>query len=82
LETSPPTGTISINSDASATSSTSVSLNLTASDSGIGLIQMAFSNDGTGYTNWEPFNFTKNWSLSSGDGTKTVYVKYKDFAGF
>jgi len=42
-----------------------------------------FSNDVDNESNYstpEPYSATKTWTLSSGDGTKTVYVKFKDAA--
>lgn len=83
-DTTPPTGTIKINNDAAYTKSTSVTLNLSATDSGSGMgtgAQMQFSNDDTTYSTAEAYATTKSWTLTSGDGTKTVYVKYKDVAG-
>lgn len=83
-DTTPPTGTIKINNDTAYTNSTSVTLNLSATDSGSGMgngAQMQFSNDGTTYSTAETYATTKTWTLTSGDGTKTVYVKYKDAAG-
>ena len=43
--------------------------------------QMQFSNDNFTWSDPENYATTKNWTLSSGDGTKTVYVKFKDAAG-
>jgi hypothetical protein len=48
---------------------------------GTGLVQMRFSNDNAAWSPWEPFAYTKFWTLSSGYGTKTVYVQFKDAAG-
>jgi len=84
LDTTPPTGTIKINNNATYTTSSSVTLNFSATDTGSGMgtgSQMRFSNDGTTYSTAEPYATTKNWTLSSGSGTKTVYVKFKDVAG-
>jgi hypothetical protein len=84
IDTTPPTGTIKINNDAQYTNSTSVTLNLSATDSGSGMgtgSQMQFSNDGTNWSIPEAYASTKSWTLTTGDGTKTVYVKYKDVAG-
>ncbi|NBV49841.1 hypothetical protein EBR78_01330 [bacterium] len=30
---------------------------------------------------WEPYALRKKWSLTTGEGTKTVYVKYRDSSG-
>jgi len=80
-DTTPPTGTISINNGAQYTNSTSVTLTLSASDSGSGVSRMRFSNDGTSWSGEENYATSKAWALISGDGTKTVYVQYKDNAG-
>lgn len=83
-DTTPPTGSIKINNDAQYTNSTEVNLNLSAADAGSGMgtgAQMQFSNDNTNWSTPEAYATTKNWTLTSGDGTKTVYVKFKDVAG-
>jgi chitodextrinase len=72
-----PTGTIAINGGASATSSTNVTLTLSATDAGSSVTQMRFSNGGT-FSAPESFAATRNWTLSSGDGVKTVAVQYSD----
>jgi len=74
---SAPTSTsIAINSGASYTNTTAVTLNLSASSDAY---QMMVSEDPafTG-ASWETYATSKNFTLSSGDGTKTVYVKYRD----
>ena len=81
LDTGDPTGTISINSGATFATSTSVTLNLTASDATAGVDDMHFSDNGSTWTAWEPYNSSKSWILPGGDGTKTVYVQYRDHAG-
>jgi hypothetical protein len=82
INTGAPTGTITINSNELYTKSESVTLQLSASSGyfpGTSNIQMKISNnadlsDGV----YEAFSSTKNWTLSSGDGNKTVYVQFKD----
>lgn len=81
LDTTGPTGTISINNGAAFTTSTSVILNLSASDSGVGVSKMRFLNQGLSWSNWESYNKQKSWSLTSKDGTKKVYVQFQDNAG-
>jgi hypothetical protein len=80
LDTSAPTGSILINGGATYANSTSVTLNLSASDAQTGVYQMHFSNDGSTWTAWEAYAVSKLWTLTSGDGTKTVYVQYKNNA--
>ena len=81
LDTTAPTGTIKINNDAQYTNSANVTLNLSATDTtGTGVSQMRFSNDNSGWSDPETYTTSKSWTLVSGDGSKTVYVKFKDVA--
>ena len=66
-----------VNNGATHTNQTVVTLNLSAT-SATGVSAMQFSNDGTNYTAEEPYATTKAWTLTSGDGLKTVYVKFRD----
>jgi alpha-tubulin suppressor-like RCC1 family protein len=76
----PPTGSIVINNGAAFTNTTTVILTLSAADSGSGLSQMQFSNDGSTWSTPEAYATSKSWMLTNGDGTKTVYIKFKDNA--
>jgi len=81
-----PTGTVSINNGDTRTRSQSVTLTLSATDPspGSGVSQMRISNTQSGLTSasWEAYSTTKTgWKLSSGTGTKMVYVQYQDGAG-
>jgi hypothetical protein len=80
-DTTPPSGTVTINSGATATHNPVVTLTLSATDNSGTVAQMQCSNDGTTYSAAEAYATTKTWTLASGDGTKTVYVKFKDAAG-
>ena len=80
-DTTPPTGSVSINGDTAYTTTTAVTLTLSATDDSGTVSQMQCSNDGTTYSNDEPYATTKVWTLPSGDGSKTVYVKFADAAG-
>ena len=76
-----PTGSVVINGNAAATRNTTVTLTLSASDTQGPVTQMRFSNDGTTFSAAEAYATSKSWALTSGDGTKTVYVQYRDAAG-
>jgi hypothetical protein len=76
-----PTGSIAINNNAGATNNPRVTLSLTAADTGSGLDKMAFSDDGITFSPPEAIAATKTWTLSTGDGLKTVSVRYTDKAG-
>jgi Bacterial Ig-like domain len=79
-----PTGTIQVNGGAPGTNNAIVNLTLSATDpppgSNVGM--MRFRNeDTTTWSAWEPYATSRpGWQLSSGDGTKTVFVEYKDNA--
>jgi hypothetical protein len=80
-DTTPPTGTITINSGASYTKATDVTLLISCADTEGSCTQMQFSNDNSNWSTPESFATTKAWTLTSGDGTKTVSAKFKDNAG-
>jgi len=82
LDTTAPTCSITINSGATYTTSTSVTLSLTYSDATSGVYRVRYSNDGVWDTEpWETPAATKAWTLTSGDGAKTVYYQVLDRAG-
>jgi len=76
-----PTGTVTVNSDDEYTGSTNVTLTISASDPD-GVDEMMVSND-SGFTEaiWEAYDTSKDWVIDSGDGTHTVYIKFKDYTG-
>jgi hypothetical protein len=81
VDTGAPYGTILINSGAGSTRSYSVTLTLSAGDARSGVTQMRFSNDGFVWSAWTPYATSASWTLSSGDGTKTVRAQFRDAAG-
>jgi len=40
--------------------------------------QMRFSNDGSTWTAWETYTPNRSWTLSTGNGTKTVYAQVRN----
>jgi YD repeat-containing protein len=77
LDTRPPQGSITA---PTSTSSTNITLTLSCTDN-VACTEMQFSNDGSSWSELEPYNTTTAWTLICGDGQKTVYVKFKDAAG-
>src|SRR3989338_2776893 len=90
LDTTKPTGYVSINNNAISTDSANVTLNLSATDN-IGVtgyyasenstISTASQTGWTAVTSATSYSANPMFTLSSNDGTKTVYVWYKDVAG-
>jgi chitodextrinase len=81
VDNQPPVGTIVINGGATATNSTGVTLTLSASDALGSVTQMRFSNSNSSYSTAQAYAPSKAWTLTTGAGTKTVYVQFKDAAG-
>jgi len=83
LDETDPTGTMVINSDDAYTATTSVTLGSSVSDVTSGMDVMRFSNDGgTSWPEgWVTYNASHAWTLTAGDGMKTVSAEYRDFAG-
>jgi hypothetical protein len=83
IDTTAPTGTITINNGDSYAASESVTLGLSAEDdSGSSGMQMMVSNaaDFAGSV-WQSYTESKAWTLTSGDGPKIVYAMFRDPAG-
>ena len=81
FDTVPPTGSIIINDGDVATTSLEVTLKFGGVADPSGISQMCISNT-TSCTSWEAYAGTKNnWSLPSGEGTKTVYGWFRDTLG-
>lgn len=80
-DTTPPTGSVVINGGAAATSSRAVTLTLSATDSGGSVVGMRFSNDGKTWSSEIPYAASRQWTLTSGDGLKTVYANFQDASG-
>ena len=80
----PTNGTISVAAAAATTNDTTPTLTLSST----GATYMAFSGNGTTWSSWvtyattySAFNITTGEGCTSGDGTKTVYAKYKNDNG-
>lgn len=84
IDPTAPTGSVVINSGNSYTTSTSVTLTISAADNvdPASSIQMQVSNNSDfSEASWESYAASKSWTLTSGDGTKTVYIRFKDSDG-
>jgi hypothetical protein len=67
---------VAISNGASATKSSSTTLAVPASNA----VRVAISNDGTSWTT-RTYAPSQSWSLPGADGTKTVWVKWRDAVG-
>jgi hypothetical protein len=80
LDSQGPTGSVDINSGATATNNAAITLTLNASDTGSGISMMSIYGD-TPATNWITYQSSYSVTLSGLDGQKTVKVQYRDNAG-
>jgi predicted outer membrane repeat protein len=78
--TAPAIGSFNINNASQYSASPNVTLYISATDSLSGISAMSFSNDGSNWNIWQSNSITSSWTLSNGDGTKTVYARVKDQA--
>ncbi len=75
---STPSGVeLHIESGSGYVSSTYVTLDVMADNAA----ECRFSNENMAWNNWVPYVQETHWTLSSGDGTKTVYVECKSSEG-
>ena len=70
---------ITINAGAALSASRDITITLSATDSSD--IEVAVSEDQNALTTWSAYTPSKSFQLSALDGTKTVYVKYRDIYG-
>jgi len=80
-DATPPSGSVLINGGAVATNNPTATLTLSATDDSGTVAEMALSNDGVAFSPPEPYATSKSWTLSAGDGPKTVSVKFADSTG-
>ncbi len=82
-DTVAPKGTVKINGGAAYTKSPSVKLSLSATDPSpaSGVSSMRLKNDGGSWSGWMAYATTKSWALKKANGTRAVYVQYRDRAG-
>ncbi|WP_291316423.1 hypothetical protein [Desulfuromonas sp.] len=81
LDTVAPSGSVVIEGASAGANGSSVTLSLAASDN-IGPVSlMSFNNEGMGWSAWEPFAPSKDWTLLAGLGETEVQARYQDAAG-
>jgi hypothetical protein len=82
-DTTLPIGSVLIKDDKLRTKRRTLTLTLNATDPepASGVADMPISNNGTVWSEWEPYQTTKGWQLGRREGRKTVYVQYRDAAG-
>ena len=73
--------TVTINNNDLYTNTTNATLALTCTDSGGACLNMKLSNDGTIWSAPASYATSTVWTLSSGDGLKTVYAMFSDHTG-
>jgi subtilisin-like proprotein convertase family protein len=80
----PPVGMATVNGGRSTTTSRAVTVDLDADDPGpasSGVTAVRLSNDGVTFGSPLPYAASVPWTLSTGDGTKRVWVRFVDAGG-
>ncbi len=82
IDTTTPTTTLSLNHGATVTVQSTVAAYQDAQDTGSGLWQTRFSNNGVYWSEWQDYADTLTWGLPPVDGaTLNVYAQVRDYAG-
>jgi hypothetical protein len=82
VDVSPPTNlSMRINNGDEYTDTEFVTLSLEAEDWYSGVDAMRFSLDNLTWSDWEPYNTSKDYILPIGDGQKTIYFEVRDLVG-
>ncbi len=80
LDTTPPTGNVTLDAGVVYTTDQEVEVNITATDeNGVGLMSIRW--DGGAWSDWGKLVGSFDVVLSDGDGPKTIEVRLKDAAG-
>ncbi len=79
LDKTAPTAYLTINNGAKYTNTQNVNIASNVTDAFA--VSMRLSNDNVTWTPWETYVASKTWSLTDGDGNKTVYAQFRDEAG-
>jgi len=79
-DSAPPTGTITINNGNPATPSNSVALTLSATDNCSEVVSLQLKNEGLPWSDWQDYTTTMNWTLTPGEGHRTVFARFRDVA--
>ena len=64
-----------------ATNQLTVPVTLSAADDLSGVVEMAFSADGSTYSGWVPYEGSTTWTFGPGDGPRTLWVKVRNGVG-
>ncbi len=80
-DTTPPTGSVAINAGSAATNQAAATLTLSATDNSGSVSWVKCSQDGVTYAAAQAYAASIPWTLSGGDGMKTVYAMFGDAAG-
>ncbi len=80
--TAPTAGSVIINGGAATTTSLDVTLTISATDAGSGVTQMRISKDGgVTWFAWENYATTRNVTLLTGLGVRTITLQFRDALG-
>ncbi len=79
LDSTGPSGSVTIAGGRAVTATSSVTLAVPATDADSSVSQVELSNDGVNWTT-RPYAASQSWTLPATNGIRTVYAKWKDAA--
>jgi hypothetical protein len=77
----PPVVSMGLGNGHGFTNQLTVAVNVSAIDDLSGVVDMAFSEDGSAYAGWLPYQGSTTWTFAPGDGRRTLWVKVRNGAG-
>jgi hypothetical protein len=80
-DSSPPAVALLVAGGLTRVNTTQVTLQLAAFDDLSGVPEMSLSNDGLNYLPWEPLRTQFDWTLSAGDGPRTIWARVANGVG-
>ncbi|MBI2763885.1 MAG: Ig-like domain-containing protein [Chloroflexi bacterium] len=80
-DATPPTASIELAAGRASTNQLTVPVALTASDDLSGVTEMAMSDNGATYSDWQPYRASTTWTFSPGSGLRTLWVKVRNGVG-
>jgi len=81
IDTVAPTGSMEINDGAASTNNTTVKLDISGSDVTTNIFAMRFRDSDRSWSDWEPFDPVRYYTMKSSEGLKVVETQLKDYGG-
>jgi len=81
IDTVAPSGTMEINDGDPSSANTTVKLEMTGSDATTDVYAIRFRDSDRVWSDWEPFDLVRYYSMEATEGLKVVEAQFKDYGG-